>query len=546
MAWYNSPQTPSIGRIVATPVLDTGDLGSTIASVVKRKQIADIIRGTKRGEGESDASYQARVGDATGTLVQGQGSGENSPEMNAANSAVFPSMNLRPDQIYDPSKVRSKGALQSILNAHMNPSQDRQELADKGFSIPDMGANALTSGIQPMQPESNEAFAGRKASIASLVAPQSQSEPLSKYYGRMSNSLALIDPQSSEEYKNNALMNKAMEDWDAMHPGSNTATSLGGKGNSVLGMDMKLGSEMMEKGAQTQLSQQGRMKDYLLSDVENAKQRLEQLKLNDPNNIEAISAQINEVNRATNAAQQWLSNTTGNPSNQGAIQSQGTVNNSELSDSKGNLITPTNAEYQSWSQPKRDLYDKMFHQKVSRDTANADIAQKKAGSSVSVLDAKIAQRQAESKSADEYFSAEGSPYKIPAMKYKTALELKPAFANLNNPDPNVRAQNRAIAKKGIDALTSAAEGGSVGEREELNKTGFFTRMKNLSQSILGNDYISNDQANAFRSLYNEQVTNINKQVNEAKKTRQFSKISYQPLNYLSNSESNGTSNGGSL
>ena len=474
VAWYNSPNTPAIAS-VATPVWDSGALGSVIGGIARQYRIADIIKKTVRNPEETDADYQSRI----------------------------------------------------------------------------TGANALENKPFSAVPEE---FDAQHKAVIDANAPQHKQEPLSDYSGRMADQLALLDPSQAQQWRQKSIMQKASEDWANQNPQATATQQLTGQGSAMYPINPELGSQMLEKGAQTGLVQQGRQKEYLQADLENEKSTLERMKQSSSQSVDdvnKIAAQIGRIQEASNRLNIYLGSLTGNPvssvpSADPVVKSP--VDASTMYDKNGELRVPSEQEYSSWNRQQQDAYNALRENAVKNQTTKLDLRTKMAQTKSQEEQTKVDLAQKQSQSADQYFSGNGSPYAITATKYKVIQETRPAIEDINNPDPNIRAKNRAIIARNLDAITSAAEGGSVGERAALEKTGLFTRIKNSAQALLGDDAISDDQVKAYVDIMNTNIKNINSQISTAKKDKQFKNISYQPLNFLSSSKSSSqkSNNGGEL
>ena len=275
--WYNTPtvsETPGI----RTPVWDSGNLGNVIGSGIRNYRMSNIIRGTQRQPGESDEAYAIRRLAARNSVQQQPGE---TPEQyservktayTTANPTSDSSDETNPYSSTFDSQARNRAIAESGGTATTSPQKygetpeqlnsriETQVQASKDAAIKEW---ATKQGMTQRQAESPESLLSRQNAVEANIAPQQQQEPISSYYNRLSDALASLDPQKAMQYKQEAVKQNAIEQYQAKNKSLSASERIAGIGETMLPFSAAEGTSMITAGANLGLTQQSKAHEVL-------------------------------------------------------------------------------------------------------------------------------------------------------------------------------------------------------------------------------------------------------------------------------------------
>ena len=279
MAYYNSPTFAPIYKVKPAEFEPTG-LGSLIGTALRKNSIANILQDTKRDMGESDTDYAKRIADARQSNPQRMG--ESDAEYQARIQQGFnaqaqqpvpeqaPALNTEPQMSKEPD---------NIFKTEMTTNPDNGSLITKSPGLFDPSMKSFET-VQPQptqsvgapmkmpsaetppqaQGESADAYQQR---ISGIVGQRKQEEPISNYYDRLADKLAYFDPQQAFALKQQAVKQRAVEEFMNKNKDQSIADQVTGLGMTMAPFDMGGASNMMMAGANLGLSQIGRAQNLL-------------------------------------------------------------------------------------------------------------------------------------------------------------------------------------------------------------------------------------------------------------------------------------------
>ena len=233
MAWYNTPNPVQYATVAPTR-LDFGDLGSKIGNAIKNYQLGNIIKNTTRNQGETDEEYKARIAKAR-TSVNPVVQQDTAPQVAAISNDER--MSREPDNLYKP---------ETSIDANGVYTQTQPGMFDAGQkSFESIAPQQMSTGKVGYTPEEIEAQ--RQQAVAEQ-APQRGPEALSDYYIRLGNALSRLDPKQALQYKQEALKQRAIEDFQKKSTGMSSAERIVGVGETMLPFNSEQGTQEIVAG----------------------------------------------------------------------------------------------------------------------------------------------------------------------------------------------------------------------------------------------------------------------------------------------------------